>query len=142
MKKIIAYTDGGARGNPGPSGIGVFITDAKGEMMKEVKKFLGHGTNNVAEYTAALVALETLHRMFKEQLAEIHVELRMDSQLVERQLNGVYKVKDANLKILFEKIQKLRSAHFPHFLVSHVRREKNKDADRLANEAMDSVKAH
>ncbi len=137
MKKVHVYTDGGSRGNPGPSGIGVFICEPNGTMIKEVKKFLGHGTNNVAEYTAVLIALHTLHTLYGAKTHEIHVEVRMDSELVQRQLTGVYRVKDATLKTIFEKIMHYKTLHFPHISFVHVRREQNKEADRLANEAMD-----
>lgn len=137
MKKIVVYTDGGARGNPGPSGIGIHISDAKGDVLKEVSRFLGVGTNNMAEYRAVVVALETLLKMFKEETTSLGVELRLDSELVKKQLTGEYKVKDVNLKKEYEKIQALRVPHFPHITFVHVPRERNKDADRLANEAMD-----
>ena len=140
MKTIFTYTDGGSRGNPGPSGIGVYICDGDGKMIKEVKKFLGHGTNNVAEYTAVLVALQALHKLYGKKTTEMQFEMRMDSELIQRQLTGVYRVKDARLKVIYEKVVQLKQTHFPHVTFVHVRREKNKEADRLANEAMDHGK--
>ncbi|OGG61532.1 hypothetical protein A3C87_02680 [Candidatus Kaiserbacteria bacterium RIFCSPHIGHO2_02_FULL_49_34] len=137
MKKIIAYTDGGSRGNPGPSGLGVYITNVDGDMLAEVSKYLGVATNNHAEYEAVLVALETLHAMFADETKKISVEIRLDSQLVQRQMDGIYKVKSPELRIQFEKIKALQKEHFPHLTFQHVYREFNKDADRLANDAMD-----
>ena len=137
MKKIIVYTDGGSRGNPGPSGLGVYITDAHNNMLAEVSKYLGIGTNNRAEYEAVLVALETLHAMFPDETKQLAVEVRLDSQLVQRQMDGIYKVKSPELRVQFENIKKLQAEHFPHLTFQHVYREFNKDADRLANDAMD-----
>ena len=140
MEKIIAYTDGGSRGNPGPSGLGVFITHADGGGIAEVSKYLGVATNNHAEYEAVLVALQTLHKKYGEDTKALSVEIRLDSQLVQRQMDGIYKVKSPELKVQFEKIKALQREHFPHLTFKHVYREFNKDADRLANDAMDKNK--
>ena len=140
MEKIYTYTDGGSRGNPGPSGAGVFICDGEKNALKEVAKFLGVGTNNMAEYQAVVIALKTLKKMYGEKTQEMHFEVRMDSELIQRQLTGVYKVKDAGLRVHFESIKKMITTDFPHMTFVHVRREQNKDADRLANEAMDKNK--
>ncbi len=138
MKTIVAYTDGGSRGNPGPSGLGVYIVNESGEVIAEVKKFLGDGTNNTAEYQAVVTALKTLKRKFGIKTQSMQFEIRMDSELIQRQLNGVYRVKHPNLIPLYTEIEKLRCAHFPYITFVHVRRELNKEADRLANEAMDA----
>ena len=98
MKKIIVYTDGGSRNNPGIAGIGVFITDEKGKVLKKAKKFLGIQTNNWAEYEGVIFALETLKQMFGSKTKDLDIELRLDSQLVERQLNGIYKIKEPSFK--------------------------------------------
>lgn len=137
MKKIIAYTDGGSRGNPGVSGLGVYITDATGAMLSEVAQYLGIGTNNRAEYQAVIVAIQEFHRMFGEDTKNMSFEIRLDSQLVQRQMDGIYKVKSPELRVQYEQIVALRAKHFPHLTFTHVRREFNKDADRLANVAMD-----
>jgi len=137
MKKVIAFTDGGARGNPGPAGLGVHITDADENVLKEVSQYLGEQTNNFAEYMGALVALETFRELFGDDTLNMEFEVKLDSELVQRQLNGDYKVKSPTLRPLYEKIVKLRAEYFPHITFTHVRREYNKDADRLANEAMD-----
>ena len=139
MEKIIVYTDGGSRGNPGIAGSGVYITHEDGKMIKEVYKPLGIQTNNFAEYEAVVIALETLKKIFgAEKLKNIEVELRMDSELVQRQLTGKYRVKDAGLKLQFAKVCGLKEFDFPHIKFVHIRREQNKEADRLSNVAMDA----
>ncbi|MFH2063464.1 MAG: ribonuclease HI family protein [bacterium] len=131
MKRFIIHTDGGARGNPGPSGIGVLIEDQDGNTVLEHSRYLGEVTNNQAEYTAVIDALE--HS--KERGAE-ELEFYLDSELVVRQLNGDYRVKDRDLAKLFLKVWNLKSS-FRKVTFTHIRREQNKRADRLANEAMD-----
>ncbi len=126
---LIVYTDGASSGNPGPMGLGVVIyrDDFR---VEELSEYLGIGTNNMAEYTAVIRALETAHQM-KE--SEVHV--KSDSQLVIRQLTGDYKVKDAKLKPLKRMIDKLCQGLKVSF--EHVPREKNKEADKLAKEAVE-----
>lgn len=130
--KLIMYTDGGARGNPGPAGIGVFITDETGKMLEEHAVFLGHATNNQAEYKAVLLALERALALGAEG-----VEIRADSELLIKQANGEYKVKHPNIAPLYLQMKNFETALGNRVRYRHVRREKNKDADRLANEAMD-----
>lgn len=138
MEKVIAYTDGGSRGNPGPAAIGVQVQDGAGNVLKEVSESIGNGTNNLAEYQAVAVALETLKKMYGKQLKEMDVELRMDSELVKKQLNYEYQIKDPGLVPLFIEIHNLRVANFPNLTLTHVPREKNKEADRLVNAALDA----
>ena len=89
MKRIILYTDGGARGNPGPAGAGAVITDESGKVLKEISKFLGRQTNNWAEYEAVILGLEALKKIFSaEKRKELDIEIKMDSELVARQLSG------------------------------------------------------
>jgi len=128
---IIAYTDGGARGNPGPAGYGVYITDQGGNRVVELSEYLGQKTNNYAEYSALIAALEWAIR--NNHLA---VQVVSDSELMVKQLRGIYKVRNENLQPLFEKAQRLIS-QLEWFEVKHVLREQNREADRLANEAMD-----
>jgi ribonuclease HI len=129
--QLIIYADGGSRGNPGPAGAGAVLFKGN-ESVAEISHFLGVATNNVAEYTALVLGLEKAH-----ELGYQNVEVRMDSELVVRQMIGQYKVKNAGLIPLFMKARGLAS-RFPKFAIVHVRRELNKDADRLANLAMDS----
>ncbi len=128
----LIYADGGSRGNPGPAGCGVVITDlATGQSLANISEFLGHVTNNVAEYTGLVLGLEKVLALGIDS-----VEARMDSELVVKQIKGEYRVKNENLKPLYTKAIQLKG-RFKKFAISHVRREQNKDADRLANQAMD-----
>lgn len=138
MKTVTLYTDGGARGNPGPAGAGAVILDEKGTMLKEVSKFLGDQTNNFAEYEAVIIGLEALKKLFGTQLKEMHVDVKLDSELVARQLSGTYQIKEPTLFPQFIKVHNMCVTTFPHITFTHVRREHNKEADRIANEAMDS----
>jgi len=128
----LVYADGGSRGNPGPAGCGVVISDREtGENIGNISKFLGHTTNNVAEYTGLVLGLEQVLALGIDD-----VEVRMDSELVVKQIKGEYRVKNENLKPLYQQATKL-NGQFKKFAIAHVRREQNKDADRLANQAMD-----
>lgn len=132
------YTDGGARGNPGPAGIGVVIQDEKGKIRKEIKAYIGEQTNNFAEYEALIRGLQELKKIYGEKLRDGQIEVRMDSELVVRQLSGVYKVKEPTLKEKFAEVAKIRLEDAPHMIFTHVYREKNKRADELVNEAIDT----
>lgn len=134
----IVYTDGGARGNPGPAGAGAYITDGAGQVVEECSHFLGHATNNVAEYEAVLLGLKALLRIVPQaDRAKMKIEFRMDSELIQRQLLGKYKVKEPTLRTLHAAVRRIIDSEFPLTDFVHVRREKNVDADRLANMAMD-----
>ena len=132
---IIIYTDGGARGNPGPAGAGASI-QKDGIEVAHVSKFLGKQTNNWAEYEALVLALEVAHQVFGSPI-ETEVSIRMDSELIVKQMRGEYRVKDVELKKQHERVRFLIHEAFPHISFHHVRREQNKRADELANEAMD-----
>jgi ribonuclease HI len=127
------YTDGGARGNPGPAGIGAVLLTASGAVVEELGDFIGEATNNVAEYQALLAGLELALDRGVERL-----DVFLDSELVVRQVNGQYKVKDAGLKPLHAQACQLLS-RFHEIDVKHVRREQNAEADRLVNEAIDTA---
>lgn len=124
---LLIYTDGASLGNPGPMGIGIVIF-RNDERIAEFSEYLGEGTNNIAEYTAVIRALEEAHR-----LGESEVHVRSDSELVVRQLNSEYKVKDAKLKPLKKRIDKLREGLT--VLFEHIPREENEDADALSKVA-------
>lgn len=128
---IVAHVDGGARGNPGPAGFGVVVDDAHGRRLAEFSRYLGHRTNNFAEYSGLIAALQYA-------IEHGHQELRVvsDSELMVRQMNGVYKVRSPELRPLYEEARTL-ARRLKWFRIEHVRREKNAGADRLANEAMD-----
>lgn len=132
----LIQADGGARGNPGPAGSGAVVRDATGAVVGEVSVFLGHATNNVAEYTALIEALQLLLNQVGADAKGTHVKVEMDSKLAIEQMKGVWKIKHPNMKTLAARAGEL--AHqFAAVSFTHIPREKNSYADRLANEAMD-----
>ncbi len=142
MANYILYTDGGARGNPGPAGAGVAIYDSAGEVLGELHLSLGRATNNYAEYSAVVLGLEGLKKLVAVgKRKETHVEIRMDSELVARQLSNKYEIREETLFPLFIKVRNLMVSSFPHTTFVHIPREKNKHADRLSNIAMDESEA-
>ncbi len=141
MTKIIIYTDGGSRGNPGPAGVGVVIANEKNQILKKYAKDIGVRTNNEAEYEGVILAFDKLKRLIgKDKAKKTEVEVRMDSQLVVRQMNGEYRIKEEKLFPLFIKIWNAKIG-FGKVSFKHILREKNKEADLLANEAMDGKAA-
>jgi len=132
MQKIIIYTDGGSRGNPGPSGIGVVINN------REYSEFIGEGTNNEAEYKAVIFALKKYKALLgKETIKRAGIEVRSDSELLIKQLNGEYKISEPRIQKLFIEVWNLK-VDFGNIKFVQIPREENKQADRLANEALDS----
>lgn len=136
MKKLIVYTDGASRGNPGPASYGFTVADGNGKLLHEEGEYIGTTTNNVAEYTAVLEAFKLLKEKYQEN-GPLVIELFADSKLVAEQLSGRYKIKHPNLKPIFGQI-KVLEMEFGSVLYTHVPREKNTLADRLANKALDS----
>ncbi len=137
MEKILCYTDGGSRGNPGPAGAGAVIMSADGAVIAELSEFLGNATNNYAEYAAVVLVLKALKKRLGTKSKSRMIEVRMDSQLVARQLAYQYQIREPGLVPQFLEIHNMRVKDFPHISFIHIPREKNKHADRLANEAMD-----
>ena len=132
--KITIYCDGGSRGNPGPSAIGVYIPQLK----KEYSKFLGKATNNEAEYSAVIFALKKIKQLIgKEKIKRMEIEVKADSELLIKQLNGEYKIKEKNLILLFIEIWNLK-IDFNKIKFTHIPREENKQADLLANKELNS----
>ncbi|MCF7906949.1 ribonuclease HI family protein [Patescibacteria group bacterium] len=129
--KFIIYSDGGARGNPGPGGAGAVIYDKKMNLIKKTSRFLGSSTNNQAEYEALILGLEKA-----KSLSAKKVDCYLDSQLVVEQLNRRFKVKNPKLGKLFLKVWNL-SQFFENINFYHIPREKNKEADSLVNEVID-----
>ncbi len=127
---LTIHTDGGSRGNPGKAGIGVVIEKDDGNK-EQIYKYIGMTTNNIAEYTALKEAL-----MRAEELGEKHVSVIMDSELVVKQIKGEYRVKNEGLKPLYKDIKNI-IREFDYFEIRHVMRKDNKEADKLANKAMD-----
>ncbi|PIR41187.1 MAG: hypothetical protein COV31_02145 [Candidatus Yanofskybacteria bacterium CG10_big_fil_rev_8_21_14_0_10_46_23] len=135
MKKIKVFTDGGSRGNPGPAAIGVVI-ELDGET-KKYGQFIGQATNNEAEYGALIFALKKTKLLVgKETAKKSEVEVFVDSELLARQINGQYKVKDKEMQELFMELWNLQM-DFGKVIVKNVPREQNKQADKLANQALD-----
>ena len=136
MRKIVIYIDGGSRGNPGPAAIGVLFCNEKGQVIKEYSQFLGKATNNEAEYHALIFALKKFKALFGKKLAsQSEIEIRSDSQLLVRQLKGEYKVLDKKIQPLFLKAWNLK-IDFKKVRFKLIPRTKNKEADRLVNEAL------
>ena len=129
-KRFLIYIDGAARGNPGPAGIGVVILDENREKVKDYYKYLGTATNNIAEYNALIYALQEAH-----MLGAKDVVLHMDSELVAKQIRGEFRVKNNNIKPLFEQAIHLING-LDKIEIRHIDRSLNKEADKLANKAI------
>jgi ribonuclease HI len=133
MSRFTVNVDGGARGNPGPAAIGVVLRDGGGEVLKEVGETIGEATNNVAEYRALLRGIELATEHGAGEL-----ELIGDSELVVRQVEGRYKIKNAGMKELHEEVKRALRG-LDSWSIRHVRRAENADADRLVNQALDGA---
>lgn len=132
------YADGGARGNPGPAGAGAVVFDSLGKRVVEVSEYLGVATNNIAEYEAVIRGLKALVDAFPQgHFSSTSLVIKMDSKLVIEQLKGAYKVKHPNLVPRYLELKNIIARNFPRISFVHVPREQNKDADELANHAMD-----
>ena len=129
---IVAYIDGGARGNPGPAACAVVVEAADGTRLDAFSKRLGRATNNVAEYQGLLAALK-----YALAHGRLHLKVISDSELLVRQIHGQYKVKNRDLKALHQQARQMIS-RFATFSIEHVRRDENRDADSLVNEALDA----
>jgi len=139
MRKIIIYTDGGSRGNPGPSAAGAVFCNEKGVIFKKYSEYLGEKTNNEAEYQAVILALKKFKQVFGKKLAKnTEIEIRADSELLIRQLTGLYKILEPQIQSLFMAIWNLK-LDFKKIKFKLVSRQKNQEADQLVNEALDSV---
>lgn len=129
IKKVELFIDGASRGNPGPAGLGVVIKDGK-RIIKEFYKFIGNATNNIAEYNALVYGLQEAIMLGAEE-----VTLHLDSELAAQQLKGEFRVKDPQIKLLFDQAVHLING-LKRFEAVHINREKNKEADKLANKAI------
>jgi ribonuclease HI len=125
--------DGGSRGNPGPAAYGVLIRDANGGVVAKLKKYIGRFTNNVAEYYGLIAAMD-----YAQSHGVRAIRIESDSELLVKQMRGQYKVKSVDLQPLYERAQKMSKA-FDSFRIDHVYREQNREADALANEALDET---
>jgi ribonuclease HI len=133
MNRLTVNVDGGARGNPGPAAVGAILRDSEGIVLEEIGERIGRATNNVAEYRALLLGIERASRLGATEL-----ELIGDSELIVRQVNGEYKVKDATLRELHGQVR-AALRRFDRWSIHHVRRERNAEADRLVNEVLDGA---
>jgi ribonuclease HI len=138
--KVVIYTDGGSRGNPGPAAIGVILTDEKGKILKEYAEKIGRATNNEAEYEAVIFALQKAKLLFgKKKIKTMDIEMKMDSEFVAKQLNGQYKILDRKIEQLFLKAWNLK-VDFGKAKFTHIPRNKNLEADKLVNQALGAKK--
>ncbi len=139
MEKIIIYTDGGSRGNPGPAAIGVLICDKKGKAVKEYSEYLGKDfTNNEAEYGAVIFALKKAKALYgKKAVKNIEIEILSDSELLVKQLKGEYKIIEPKIQSLFLQVWNLR-VDLGEVKFTLIPRKKNKEADALVNQALDT----
>ena len=130
LQKVTLYVDGSCKGNPGEGGAGVVIKDEQARPVSYIKRYLGSVTNNIAEYQALILGLQKA-----KQLGSQEVEIYLDSELVVNQINGVYRVRDSKLKNLEREVRGLLK-HFARWVMTHIPREENREADRLAREAV------
>ncbi|MEK7460760.1 MAG: ribonuclease HI family protein [Patescibacteria group bacterium] len=135
MRKFYVWTDGGARGNPGPAGYGVVIKDEAGKNLAEIAEYLGETTNNQAEYWGLVTALERVRELSGGQPVE--VDVKMDSELIVKQMLGLYRIKNEGLKPLYWRIRDLIITLGGRVTFTHIPRRENKEADALSNVAMD-----
>jgi len=139
IKKIVIYTDGGSRGNPGPSAFGVLIFDDQKNILKKYSQYIGEATNNEAEYQALIFALKKTKALFgKEQIKKTPVEIMSDSELLVKQMKGEYKILNPRIQPLFLKAWNLR-IDFGKLKFFLIPREKNREADRLVNETLSKI---
>lgn len=130
IKRVVIFTDGAAAPNPGPAAIGAIIKDEQGKLLARISQRIGRATNNQAEYRAIIAALEKA-----VSLGAKHVEVNSDSELVVKQINGKYRVKKATLKPLYQEVKKLQS-RLEGFTITHIPRQQNREADKLANKLL------
>jgi ribonuclease HI len=134
-KRLTIYVDGASRGNPGPAAVGVVIKDEKGATALKLSHSIGRATNNQAEYTALITSLQEARKLGADQ-----VYINTDSQLMAEQINGHYRVRNAHIRPLFDKAMQLLAA-FQHYSIDHIPRERNGEADDLANQALNRLKS-
>ena len=130
IKRLVIFTDGAAAPNPGPAAIGAIIKDEQGKLLARISQRIGRATNNQAEYRAIIAALEKA-----VSLGAKHVEVNSDSELVVKQINGKYRVKKATLKPLYQEVKRLQGL-LESFTITHIPRQQNTEADKLANKLL------
>ena len=132
LKRMSIHADGASRGNPGPAAIGVIIKDQRDRLIASISRRIGKTTNNQAEYRAVIAALEEAIRLGASQ-----VDVKMDSELIVKQVNGSYRVKKDTLKPLYQQVKQLQGS-LERFTITHIPRQQNSEADKLANRALDT----
>lgn len=135
-QQLFVFTDGGARGNPGPAAVGFIVKDSRGKILTKVGKYIGRATNNVAEYTAVIEALKWLKNPPQLLFTDYSITFFLDSKLVVNQLNGLYKIKNPGLRNLIIKVRQLEREIGVKIIYRHISREKNKEADALVNQSL------
>lgn len=139
MSTIRIHTDGGARGNPGPAAIGVVVKNESGAVLKKISRKIGEVTNNVAEYSAVIAGLEWLKsNVTMKEVSNVTIHFFLDSTLVVNQLNGLFRVKDSNLRNLLLHVRQLEQEAGGTIFYTYIPREKNYEADILVNQALDN----
>jgi len=138
LASITVFTDGGSRGNPGPAALGAFIESEDGKKLKSIGKTLGISTNNIAEYSAIREGLVWIFENLKDMPKLQRINFFMDSNLAVQQLNGVFKIKNAGLRVIYFEIKSLENQIKIPITYTHIPREQNKKADRLVNLALDN----
>ena len=136
METIIAYTAGEAQGNPGPAAAGVYITKSSGEMVYQEKKNLGNATNSFAEYYAVMLALQTFKHLYGERCKEMHFEMRLESELVKKQLSNESQIKEPGLVPMFIEIHNMRVETFFNIRFTQIAKEQNQQAAKLVAEIL------
>lgn len=138
MESVITFVAGRSQGNPGPAGIGVYVTEADGRLVHEVKQAIGNARGDFATYYAVMVALTELKQVFGDLTPDINFELRLDNELVKKQLNGEHPINEPGLVPMFIEIHNKRVSDFPNITFALVSPGENKKADSLASEAADA----
>jgi len=136
MDKVIVYTAGSSRGNPGPAAVGVFVTKSNGEVVSELAKGIGNASDNFAEYYGVMLAFQTLKQIYEEQTKTLQFEIRLASELVKKQLNNESQINEPGLVPMFIEIHNLQVADFPNVIFVNIPK-KNKGANRLVGEVLD-----
>ncbi len=132
-KELHIFVDGASRGNPGPASVGVLILDPSGETVKTISEYIGTATNNIAEYFALIYALQEAIALGAKKVA-----VKTDSQLMARQFSGEYETREPHVKLLYKIVKRL-ATYFERCTVTHIPREENREADRLAGKAVEAV---
>lgn len=135
MESIITYVAGRSEGNPGPAGVGIYIIEADGKLVQEAKQAIGNANEDFAAYYAVMVALDNLKQIFGEETTKMHFELRLDNELVKKQLNAEVEINNPGSVPMFIDIHNKRVASFPNITLTLVQPEQNKEADTLATKA-------